>query len=462
MGLSRQSIHGGWTSSWTFVAAATSSTIGLGSLWKFAYLAGANGGAGFVLVYLGSMIFIAAPVLLAELLLGSRGRADPIHTLRMMTMESATGRGWRVIGWLGCGAGLIVLSYFSVVGGWVLSYVQHLGGGSLAELGAREVGERFGRLLGDAPAQMALHGLFMVLTWVVVALGVKRGLGVAARWLLPLLLALLVAITAYALKYGDAAAAAEFMFASRPVDLRADGALTALGHAFFSLSVGMGAMMTYGAYAPDRRSYARMVGLVVLLNIAVALLAGFAIFPLVFAQHLQPSHGPGLMFVTLPFVFGHMPYGGLVGTAFFLLVAVAALGSTVALLEPTTAWLVQRFGWRRPVAAALLAMLAWAGGLLSIFSFAEWGDWRPGGKSVFAWLDWLSAQVMLPVGGILIALFVGWRMRSEGLKDELFADHPVFFLIWRGILRYIAAPALIGFLAAGSYQLWRSIGTGGV
>lgn len=456
MALVRRSMHGGWSSQWTFVAAATSSAVGLGNLWKFAYLAGANGGAGFVLVYLVCVLLVAAPILVAEVVLGSRGRSDPIHTMQQLTLESAAGRGWRVIGWLGVLAALLVLSYFSVVGGWLLSYLQTLLQGELAAASARQVGEQFGALLADSGRQMTLSALFLALTWVVVALGVSRGLGLWARFGLPLLLLLLVALVVYAVRLGDVAAALDFMFSPRAVDLRADGALTALGQAFFSLSLGMGAMMTYGAYAPDRQSIARMIGAVLLLDVVVALLAGLAIFPLVFAQHVQPSYGPGLMFVTLPYIFGNVPYGLPLGVAFFALVIMAALGSAISLLEPATAWLVQRFRWRRPWAALALVVGVWLLGLLSVFSFSRWTDWRPGGKSLFAWVDWLSADVMLPLGGLLIALFVGWRMRSEAIRDELFVEHRHFFVLWRWLLRYIAPPAVAAILLGGLYRLMAS------
>lgn len=453
----RRSIHGGWASTWTFVAAAASSTVGLGNLWKFAYLAGANGGAGFILIYFCSLVLAAAPVMLAEFLIGSRGRADPVHSMQLLTLESATGRGWRAIGWLGLLVGPLVLSYLSVVGGWVLAYASETAQGELQGLGAREIGTHFSTLLANWQTQLGWHSLFMLLTWMVVALGVRRGLGLTARWTMPLLLLLLIVAAINGMRAGDVGAAVEFMFASRPVDLRADGALTALGQAFFSLSVGMGAMTMYGAYAPDRQPFSQMVAAVVALNVIVAVLAGLAIFPLVFAQHLQPSFGPGLMFVTLPFALGQTGQGVVMGTLFFALVALAALGTAVSLLEPATAWLVQRWRWRRPLAALLLAFVTWAFGIVSIFSFARWSEWRPGGRSVFAWIDWFTADLLLPLSGVLVALFVGWRMRGEGLKDELLAERPGFFLFWRISLRYIAAPAMIAMLGAGCYEMWRSL-----
>jgi NSS family neurotransmitter:Na+ symporter len=324
-----------------------------------------------------------------------------------------------------------------------------LSGGS-----AREVGGQFAVLLEDAPRQMTAQALFLTMVALVVSLGVRRGLGLMAKLLLPLLLLLLVGLTTYAMRSGDTPAALEFMFSPRAIDLRADGVLTALGQAFFSLSIGMGAMLAYGAYAPDRRSIIRMVGVVVVLDTAVALLAGLAIFPLVFAHHVQPSYGPGLMFVTLPYLFANEGYGQVLGVLFFLLSALAALGSAVALLEPATAWLVQRFRWRRAVAAFALAMLVWSLGLLSVISFNLGQAWRPGGRSLFAWIDWLSADLMLPLGGLIIALFVGWRMRTESVRDELFVEHPRLFALWRGLLRYIAAPAVAVVLMVGIHRFW--------
>jgi len=443
-----------WGSQWTFVAAATSATIGLGNLWKFAYLAGVNGGAGFVLVYLVCVLLVAAPVLVAEVILGSRGRSDPIHALEAAARESAASRNWRWVGWLSCATALLILSYFSVVGGWLLTYLRWLYDGELAVVSARQMGELFGQLLADSGRQMAMHGAFMGLAWLVVALGVSRGLGQVLRLSLPLLIVLLLVMVLCSIRMGDVAAALDFMFAPRPEEMRAESILTALGQAFFSLSVGMAAMTAYGAYAPDKSSISRMVGMVVFLDVVVALLAGLAIFPMVFAQRVQPNFGPGLMFITLPYIFGNVPYGAIIGTAFFSLVLLAALGSAIALLEPATAWLVQRLRWPRPWAALLLAAVVWLLGLPSIFSFSLWPHWRPGGRSLFAWIDWLSADVMLPLSCLGIALFVGWRMRKEAIRDELFVEHHRFFYLWRWLLRYIATPAIILILIAGLYHLW--------
>lgn len=454
MPLTRTSIHGGWSSEWTFVAAATSSSIGLGSLWRFAYLAGQHGGARFVLAYLVCALLVAAPVLVAQVVLGARGRADPVHAVQMAALESAVSRHWRGIGYVSIVASLLILSYFSVIGGWLLVYARWLHRGDLAAASARQIGEQFGQLLADAPVQMLAHFIFMACVWLVVAFGVRRGLGLLVRLALPALLILLLMLVLYALRMGNMTAALNFLFAPSAGAFTWDGVLTALGQAFFAFSLSMGGLMTYGAYVPDRRPLMRLILTVVLIDTAVAILAGLAIFPLVFAQRLEPSVGPGLMFVTLPYIFGNVQSGGLVGTAFFALVLLAALGSAIALLEPGTAWLVQRLRWRRPLAALVLAGAAWLCGLLTIFSFSLWSGWRPGGRSLFAWIDWLGASVLLPLCGLSIAVFVGWRMRREASRDELFVEHPRFYAVWRFLLRYIAPPAIGGILIGGIYKVW--------
>ncbi|MFT3931736.1 MAG: sodium-dependent transporter [Spongiibacteraceae bacterium] len=453
MRVAPQSLHGGWTSQWIFIAAATGATIGLGTLWKFAYLAGVNGGAGFVLLYLLCMALVATPVLVAEVLLGSRGRGDPVHAIEMVVLESALSRNWRWVGWLGGIAALVVLSYLSVVGGWLMTYCNWIYSGDLSAASARQIGEQFGLLLGDGWHQVGLQALFLLFAWMFVALGVSRGLGALFVVLAPILLILLLVMVLTALRMGDMPAAIEFMFAPNFEQWTTDAALAALGQAFFSLGIGMGAMISFGAYMPTQRSLLRTLGAVVLLHVVVALLAGLAIFPLVFAHRVQPNYGPGLIFITLPYIFGNLPYGAVIGTAFFVMVLLAAFGSAVALLEPATAWMVQRTRWSRPRAAALFAVLGGLLGLLSIGSFSLWPTWRPGGKSIFAWIDWISADVMLPLCAFALAILVGWRMRVESIRDEMLTDRPRLFWLWRAALRYIAAPAIALILFFGVYRV---------
>jgi len=446
-------VHGAWQRPWTFIAAVAATVIGLGNVWKFSWLAGQHGGGGFVLAYLLCLLLVALPLLIAELVLGARGRADPVHAMATLQVEVPAGRGWLALGWLAGLAALLVLAYLSVVAAWLLDYVTALAGGRLEAVSGRQAGQHFAELLADPRRQLMWHGIFLLTAAVVVALGVRRGLGALARLLVPVLIALLLGLVHYAWRYGDMAAGLRFLFELRREQIHADMLLAALGQAFFSLGIGMGAMMTYGAYAPRRHSLVAMTAAVAGLDVLVALLAGLAIFPLVFSLHVEPNYGPGLMFVTLPYAFGNTPYGMLAGTAFFVLMGLITLGTAVALLEPGTAWLVQRLGWRRPLAALVLAALSWLPGVLVIGNLSWWPEASWQGRNLLGWLDAVTAHLLLPLVGVMIALFAGWRLRAEVARDELFQSRPWVVGLWRLLLRWLVLPAVVAVLVTGLYSL---------
>jgi NSS family neurotransmitter:Na+ symporter len=266
------------------------------------------------------------------------------------------------------------------------------------------------------------------------------------------LLASLVLLAVYSIRVGDAEAAVDFLFTFDADSFSPRAVLDAMGHAFFTLSIGVGALMAFGAYVPDRRSIIGMLSMVALLDTVVALLAGMIIFPLVFSLNLEPSMGPGLMFVALPYAFGNMDYGDYFGALFFIMVSLTAVSSGVALLEPATAWLVERFRWRRPVAVAFLGVVLWLLGLVTVFSFNWWAGVTLFGMSPFSLIDFVSANILLPVGGLLIGLFVAWRMRRETIRDELYVENEWLFVLWRWLLRYIAVPSVLVIFATLLYQ----------
>ena len=443
-----------WRNSWSFIAATAGATIGLGNLWKFSYLAGENGGGAFLLIYVASLLLVAMPVMLAELVIGSRGQADPITAVQDVSVEAVQHNRWQLIGWLGCVAGLLVLSYYSVIAGWSFAYVGKLFSGEFDAGSVQLAAERFQQLLADPIGLIKLQTGFLLVVAVIVACGVRRGIAAAARLLLPLLLITLAVLAIFAWQVGDFDAASDFLFRVdfSVVDHRV--VLTALGHAFFTLSLGLGVMISFGAYQPGRRPLTGMVSVVVLVDTLVSLLAGLAIFPLVFALNVAPSMGPGLMFVAMPYGFGNMTSGSYYGGLFFLMVAMAAITSGSALLEPLTARLVKRYGWWRPFAAFAVAAAAWLLGLITLFSFNIWESVRIGGLSIFNSLDFLTANILLPLGGLLTALLVGWGMRTEVLRDELYNDRPVFFSLWYGVLRYIAAPGVMLVFGWSLYQVF--------
>ncbi|MCR8921268.1 sodium-dependent transporter [Dasania sp. GY-MA-18] len=452
MSLLRESSQGVWGSRWTFVAATAGAAVGMGNLWKFSALAGANGGAAFVVVYLFFMVLVSLPVLIAEVVIGSRGRANPITASQNLAREAAVSSWWQLMGWLGCLAGLCILSYYSVMAGLGIAHIDSIFTGQFKGLTAAKVGEAFNQLLAD-PWQLALwHSIFLALVVLVVSTGVERGMARMARIILPVFVLLLVIVVLYSNRMGDMAAAQQFLFSFQWQAITPEIVLAALGQAFFTLSIGLGAMMAFGAYMPDGRSVAGLLSAVVLIDTAVALLAGLAIFPLVFSLNIAPSTGPGLMFVALPYAFGHIEHGELFGGAFFTVVALVGLSSGVALMEPAVAWLVERCKFKRLFAALTVGLLAWGLGIVALLSLNEWSDVRWLDRSIFNWLDYISANILLPLGGLLIAIFVGWRMRLEVVRDEFYKHSGVVFVLWYWLLRYIAAPAVLLILLLPLYR----------
>jgi NSS family neurotransmitter:Na+ symporter len=442
----------GWRRGWSFVAAASGAAIGLGNVWKFSYLAGENGGAAFVMAYLICVLLVALPVMIAEVVLGARGRSNPVSAMQVVALEAGASPWWQCIGWMGCVAGMLVLSYYSVVAGWGLAYIGKMYSSQFNAVSVQLAGDGFAQLLSSPIELIQWHSLFLAMVLLVVCLGVRRGLSVAARMLIPLLFIMLIALVLYSSQVGDLEAALTFMFAVDFSRLSIEAWLEALGHAFFTLSIGVGAILTYGGYSPDKRSITGMVAAVVVMDTVVSLLAGLAIFPLVFSFNIAPAMGPGLLFVAMPYSFGNMAYGDFYGALFFVMVSLAALGSGIALLEPATAWLVERFRWWRPAAAGVVATVVWLLGLATIFSFNVWSDVRIANRSVFGLLDFITANILLPLGGLLIALFVGWKMRREVLRDELYVEGEQLFSLWYWLLRYIAAPGVLLVFAAALYQ----------
>ena len=435
-------IHGMWSSRLAFILAATGSAVGLGNIWRFPYLASDNGGGAFVLVYLGCIFFVGLPVLIAEILIGRHGRRSPITALAQITRETGAPRAWAGIGWIGIVAGVLILSFYSVVGGWTLRYAwlylsQLFGGPAILDAAAS-----FGAMLAD-PAALALwHALFMAVTVGVVALGVEKGLERAVRFLMPALFLTLLLLVGYGATTGHLGQAASFLF--RPDWSKVDSGVlvAAMGQAFFTLSLGMCAMMTYGAYLPAKVSIPRTVAIVAVCDTTVALLAGLAIFPIVISFGISPEGGgPGLIFTSLPLAFEAMPGGIVYGLAFFALLFVAAWTSSISLLEPATAYMVER-GRSRRSAALMMAGLCWALGLVTVFSFNIWSHVRMLDRDLMGLIELVANDIMLPLGGLLIALFAGWVLKDSILREQL-AGMPAWgFTVWRWLLR-VLCPLLV-------------------
>jgi NSS family neurotransmitter:Na+ symporter len=444
MSTKRDSIHGQWSGRLAFILAATGSAVGLGNIWKFPYIAGENGGGAFVLVYLVCIGLIGIPIMMAEIMLGRRGRRSPINTMRELAAEENANPHWQWLGWAGVVAGFLILSYYSVIAGWAVAYVFRAGSGLFTGLTADGVQSIFDNLIGEPERLLAWHTLFMVMTMVVVARGVRGGLESAVRLLMPGLFLILLILVGYAWNSGSFEQGVNFLFHADFSKITPNGVLIAMGHAFFTLSLGMGAIMVYGSYLPGKISIAKTSIMVSLLDTLVALLAGMAIFPIVFANGLEPAAGPGLIFQTLPIAFGHMPYGAFFGMLFFVLLVFAAWSSSISLIEPAVAWLVENRGMRRVQACMLSGFVTWAVGLLTVFSFNILSDFKPlsmipifHDSTIFDLLDYLTANVMLPLGGLLIAVFAAWIMSRESSIDELGMGDRFFYPLWRFLVRYV-------------------------
>ncbi|MCP5141826.1 MAG: sodium-dependent transporter [Gammaproteobacteria bacterium] len=445
---SRKSIHGQWSSRLAFILAATGSAVGLGNIWKFPYITGENGGGAFVLVYLLCIALIGIPVMMSEILIGRRGRRSPINTMRMLAAEEGIPKLWVLLGWAGVVAGFLILSYYSVIAGWAVAYVFRAASGVFTGVTADGIGAMFGDLVGNPEAQLGWHTIFMVMTTMVVARGVRSGLEAAVRFLMPGLFVLLLVLLGFSMNTGYFEQGLDFMFSVDFSKLSTAAVLTAMGHAFFTLSLGMGAIMVYGSYLSRNTSIAKTSVVIALLDTLVALIAGMAIFPIVFANGLEPASGPGLIFQTLPLAFGHMPGGVLFGTLFFVLLVFAAWTSAISLIEPAVAWLVENRDMNRVRAATLVGMITWLLGIVTILSFNRWafefdfaGETK--GSGIFDILDILTSNIMLPLGGLAMAIFAGWMMKKTSVVDELKMGEGMLFKAWYVVVRYVT-PVAVG------------------
>ncbi len=439
-------VHEQWSSRTAFILAATGSAVGLGNIWKFPYITGENGGGTFVLIYLCCIALIGIPVMIAEILLGRRGKQSPINTMATLARQEGRSKHWVWLGWMGVIAGFLILSYYSVIAGLALSYVFRTASGMFLGVTADGANSIYKDLVGDPEKLLVWHTLFMVMTMIVVSRGVKNGLETAVKYLMPLLFVSLLVVVMYAMTTGHFAQGIDFMFS--PGKITGKAILIAMGHAFFTLSLGMGAIMVYGSYLTKEHSIVKASIYIALADTVVALLAGMAIFPIVFMNGLEPGAGPGLIFLTLPIAFGHMQAGTLVGVIFFSLLVFAAWTSAISLIEPAVAWLVENRGHTRVYASVVMGVFTWVLGLGTIFSYNIWKDhtWSIPflfqNFNFFDTLDYLTANIMLPLGGLFIALFAAWIMHQSSTRSELDTVSGMY-KTWRFLLRYITPVAII-------------------
>ncbi len=438
----RQSMHGQWSSRWTFILAATGAAVGLGNIWKFPYLTGQNGGSAFVLIYIICVAALGIPLMMAEILLGRRGRSTPIRSMQILATENNAGQWWQIIGWAGTIAGVMILSYYSVIGGWTLAYIFKSIAGTFSGATGEFAAATFDTFVGSTGSLFLWHSVFMLITMAIVAGGVQGGLEKAVQFLMPMLFFLLLLMVGYSMTTGYFGKGLAFLFTPDFSKLTGASMLSAMGQAFFSLSLGMGTIMIYGSYVPKETSIASTSIMIAIADTGVALLAGMAIFPIVFANNLEPASGPGLIFQTLPVAFGNMTGGTIFGSLFFILLLVAAWTSSISLIEPFVTWLIETFGLSRVTASIYSGLATWMLGLGTVWSFNLWADLEFFGLTFFDLLDFITSNLMLPLGGILIAIFAGWLMTAESTKAELQISNTSLYATWQALVRYIAPVAV--------------------
>lgn len=425
-----------WSSRLMFILAATGSAVGLGNIWKFPYITGENGGGAFVLVYLICIATIGIPIMIAEIMLGRSGRQSPINTMRILAKASNARPSWRYLGWFGVITGFLILSYYSVIAGWTLAYIVKAVSGDFSGVSANDTQTIFSDFV-NSPLQLTLwHSFFMLATMWIVARGVHNGIEKAVRYLMPTLLILLILLVAYAFSSGDYIRGLKFLFSPDFSKISAESILIAMGHAFFTLSLGMGAIMIYGSYLPNGISIAKVSIIIAIADTVVALLAGIAIFPLVFANGLEPTSGPGLIFQTLPIAFGQMNGGTFFAIVFFVLLGFAAFTSSISIIEPAVAWLVENRGWKRSKACIYAGLLTWLLGMGTVFSFNYWKDIKFYSMTFFDLMDALTANIMLPIGGMLIAIFSGWVMHETISREQL--NIGKMYHLWHFLIKFVA------------------------
>ncbi len=449
-----------WSSQWGFLLAAVGFAVGMGNIWRFPYQLGENGGAAFLIVYLVCAFGIGLPLLITEVTMGRRGRASASQSVVNVAEEVGRSRKWGLIGTLGILCAYIILTYYTVLSGWTLDYFVKAARGAFAGADAETTGRMFANLLSNPWVLMFWNTIVHVMIILVIRQGVQSGLERAVKILIPSLLGAIVIMVLYGVFAGDMGATLKFLLEPDFSKLGVGSLMAAIGQAFFSIGIGMGSLIVFGAYMPKDFSIPRSSTYVILMDTGVALLAGFAIFPLVFAYGLSPQGGPGLIFQTLPLAFGQMPGGQLFGSIFFVLLIAAALSSCLGLAEGVTNWLDEHMNIPRKKGVLWVGGTAWVVGIASILGFSVWKDgweqlgllyWIPNymGLDIFDTLDTLAANNLLLIGGCLSAVFFGWMVPKALKLEEINVSDGLFFAFWRFMVRFVIPPVLIVSLVLG-------------
>ena len=427
--------HGAWIGKWTFILAATGSAVGLGNIWGFPYKAGTNGGGAFVLIYLLCIVIIGIPIMISEIIIGRRAGNSPINAMKKTALDSNTSSLWRFVGWSGITAGILILSFYSVIAGICLNYIF------ISALPSQILSssDQFGEVIASPINLLFWHTIFIFLTFLIVSAGVKNGIGRMVKILMPMLGFLLIFMVIYSMINGAFIKTLDFLFAPDFSNVTSETFLSAMGQAFFSLSLGMGSIMAYGAYMPKDQKVVETSFTVASLDTLVAMLAGLAIFPIIFAFNLEPNSGPGLVFVSMLSAFQQMQFGQIIGPFFFILLSIAALSSSISLLEPGVAYLSEEGFLSRKHSALAISFFAWTLGIGTALSFNLLSDFNlTPGRNFLDSMDFISNQILLPLGGMLIAIFVGWFMNHNLISNEIGHINFYIYRLWKFFIKFIA------------------------
>lgn len=429
-----------WGSKLGFIMAAAGSAIGLGNLWKFPYMAGQNGGGAFVFVYFAILILVGFTLMLAEIVIGRNTQLSAVGAYKKLNAK------WSWLGGIGVLAGFMILSFYSVVGGWTINYIVKSVTGGLASSDPAILGGLFEQLIANPVEPIIYHAIFMILTLGIVKGGISGGIEKATKVLMPGLFIMMFIIMIRALTLDGAMTGVEFLLAPDFSKINGGVILAALGQVFFSLSLGMGTMITYGSYLSKKEDLVVSSISIPLLDTAIALLAGLTILPAVFAFGFDPGQGPGLLFVTLPAVFAQMPLGTMFALIFFVLVLFAALTSSISLLEVNVAYVVDEFNWNRKKATFVMSALIFSVGVAASLSMGPWADISIiGGRNIFDSLDFVASNILLPLGGMFMCIFIGWIWGLENAIKEASNDGKLAFKLapfWGFLVKWVAPIAI--------------------
>jgi NSS family neurotransmitter:Na+ symporter len=440
-----------WSSRFSFLMASVGFAVGLGNIWRFPYVTGENGGAAFVLIYLACAFGIGVPILMAEILIGRRGQGSPPSAMATVATASGRSRQWKWVGGMGLLAAYTISIVYAVVVGWVLWYLFKAATTGFVGVDGPVAAAEFSAVLNDNLGMLFWTLVGLGITGFIIFSGVKKGIERAVDVMMPMMFVLLLGLATYNYFTGGFQEAVAWLFTPDFSKIGPGTVLAAIGQAFFSFSVAMGGMMTYGSYLPRSISIAQSVFIIAIADTGVALLAGLVVFPAVFHNGLDPAAGAGLIFQTLPVAFAQMPGGYLFSILFFVVLAVAGITSLVGLVETVTQWVEERFGIARHKSALLVVGSVAVLSLLSSLSYNVMGEMDMGGRNFNDIMDYFSNQILLPVGGMLIAVFAGWVMKKEASRDELTTLNAFGYETWHFLIRFVVPPALLVIFVAGVF-----------